>query len=434
MPSLVSRIRSGWNAFMNKDPTAPTYYPTYNHEISYIRPDKMILNKSSERSLITAVYTRIAVDASANALHHVKVDENNRYVETIYDGLEECLNVVSNLDQAGTAFRRDIVMSLLDEGNIAIVPVDTEDRPRAGTKFDILSMRVGKIVEWKPTTVKMEVYNERNGKKEEIEMSKELVAIVENPFYSVMNEPNSTAKRIMRKLTLLDYVDEQNGSGKLDMIIQLPYVIKTPGRKSQAEERRKDIEMQLQGSKYGIAYIDGTEKITQLNRAIENQLLPQIKELKYELYSQLCITEEIMNGTADEKTLNNYYQRTIVPILTEITESMIKTFITKEARTYTEVTNTDPETGEETTTKTKESIMFFNDPFKLVSTNQLAEIADKFTRNEIMTSNEIRQAIGMIPSKDPKADELRNSNISAAKDMERFDKDGNDITNILGKE
>lgn len=433
MPSLFSRLRSGWNAFMNKDPTVSNR-PNYNHEISYIRPDGPVLSKSSERTLITSVYNRIAVDFSSVKMHHVKLDENDRYLETIYDGLEECLNVSANIDQTGTAFRRDVCISLLDEGNIAIAPIDTDDRPEYGTKFDILSLRVGKIVKWNPDSVELEVYNERKGKRENIVMSKGVCTIVENPFYAIMNQPNSTAKRIMRKLTLLDYVDEQNGSGKLDLIVQLPYVIKTPGRESQAEERRKSIEMQLQNSKYGIAYIDGTEKIVQLNRSIENQLLPQIKDLKYELFSQLGITEEIMNGTANQETLNNYYQRTIVPILTEVSESMIRTFLTKEARDFKEVTTENPETGETDTVKEKESIMFFNDPFKLIPTNQLAEIADKFTRNEIMTSNEIRQAIGMIPSKDPKADELRNSNISAAKDMERFDKNGNDITNILGKE
>ena len=431
MPSLISRIRSGWNAFMNKDPTLRTSPNGYNYEVSYERPDKPVLSRSTERTIVTAVYNRIAVDVSASKMHHVTVDENNRYIETIYDGLEDCLNTSANIDQTGTAFMRDVCLSLLDEGNIAIVPIDTDSKPKSGAKFDILSMRVGRIIEWKPATVKMEVYNQITGKRENLELAKNEVAIVENPFYSVMNQPNSTAKRILRKLTLLDYVDEQTSSGKLDLIVQLPYVIKTPGRQSQAEERRKDIEMQLSNSKYGIAYIDGTEKVIQLNRSLENQLLPQIKELKYELFSQLGITEEIMNGTADERTLNNYFQRTIVPILTEISESMMRTFLTKEARTFKTVVSYDEELGKEKKVIQKESIMFFNDPFKLIPTNQLAEIADKFTRNEIMTSNEIRQAIGMIPSKDPKADELRNSNISAAKDAERFDKDGNDITQLL---
>lgn len=405
MPSLVSRIQNGWNAFMNKDPTFGQY-SSPSENVSYSRPDKLYLSYVNERSLVSSVYNRIAVDCAGCDVQHVKLDDNNRYVETIYDGLNECLTTSANIDQTGRAFIQDIVMSLLDEGNIAIVPIDTDDDPNTGGAFEIITMRVGKITEWRPSSVKVLVYNERTGKKQEIVRTKSSVAIVENPFYAVMNEPNSLAKRIARKLALLDYVDEQSGAGKLDIIVKLPYSIKTPGRLDQAEKRRKDIEMQLANSKYGIAYVDATEGITQLNRPVENQLLPEIKDLKYMFYSQLGITDEIMNGTADERTLNNYYQRTVTPILTAVVESMRRAFLTKTARTQ------------------KQSIVFFNDPFKLIPTSQLAEITDKFTRNEVMTSNEIRQAIGLKPSEDPRADELRNANISAAKDEQRYDVNG----------
>lgn len=415
MPSLVSRIQNGWNAFMNKDPTAGLY-SSPSENVSYSRPDKLYLGYANERSLVSSVYNRISVDCAGCDIQHVKLDDNNRYVETIYDGLNECLTVSANIDQTGRAFIQDIVMSLLDEGNIAIVPIDTDDNPNTGCAFEILTMRVGKITEWRPDSVKVLVYNERTGKKQEINRKKCSIAIVENPFYAVMNEPNSLAKRIARKLALLDYVDEQSGAGKLDIIVKLPYSIKTPGRLSQAEARRKDIEMQLANSKYGIAYVDATEGITQLNRPVENQLLPEIKELKYMFYSQLGITDEIMNGTADERTLNNYYQRTVTPILTAVVESMRRAFLTKTARTQ------------------KQSIVFFNDPFKLIPTSQLAEITDKFTRNEVMTSNEIRQAIGLKPSEDPRADELRNANISEAKDSQHFDVNGNSINETIREE
>ena len=391
MPSLLDRLVHGWNAFMNKDPTRPTI--DYG-EISYYRPDRVRFSRGNERSIATAVYNRIAMDVAALDVFHIRLDDNGRFLETIDSGLNNCLTLEANIDQTGRAFMQDVVMSMLDEGCVAIVPTDTTFNPEVTGAYDILTMRTGRITEWRPEHVRVQLYNEHTGRKEEILIPKKMCAIIENPLYAVINEPNSTMQRLIRKLALLDMTDEQNSSGKLDMIIQLPYVIKTEARRQQAEERRKDIEMQLKGSKYGIAYTDGTERITQLNRPVENNLMSQIEYLTSMLYSQLGITQAILDGTADEQTMLNYNNRTIEPIISAIVDEMRRKFLTKKARS------------------TGQSIDFFRDPFKLVPVNSMAEIADKFTRNEIMTSNEIRQIVGMSPSKDPKADELRNKNLS----------------------
>ena len=390
--TLGSRLKHAWNAFSNnRDPTV-TYHdigPGYS-----IRPDRPRFSRGNERTIITSILNRIALDAAAIELVHCKLDENNRFVETVNSKLNGCLSLSANIDQTGRAFRHDIYMSLMDEGSIAIVPVETTMNPKVTDSYDITSMRVGKVVEWFPQHVRIQLYNEMTGRKEEITMHKSKVAIVENPLYPVMNEPNSTMQRLIRKLALLDSIDEQSGSGKLDLIIQLPYVIKSDARRQQAEKRRKDIEMQLAGSKYGIAYTDGTEKITQLNRSLENNLLKQIEYLMAQAYSQLGITQSIMEGTADEKTMLNYYDRTVEPMVAAVADAMKRVFLTKTARTQ------------------MQSITYFRNPFKLVPVNDLAEIADKFTRNEIMSSNEIRQIVGMKPHDDPKADELRNSNLN----------------------
>lgn len=386
---LGTRIRHAWNAFFNKDPTV-----TYNGATYTYRPDRPRLTRGNERSIVTSVYNRIAIDAASNDIKHVRLDDNDRYLETMDSGLNNCLTLEANVDQTGRSFIQDIVMSMLDEGVVAVVPTDTSTNPLNNNSYDILEMRTGKVLEWMPNAVKVRVYNERTGKREEIVLPKRMVAIIENPLYSVMNEPNSTLQRLIHKLNLLDAVDEQSSSGKLDLIIQLPYVIKTESRKQQAENRRRDIEEQLSGSKYGIAYTDGTERITQLNRSVDNNLMSQIEYLTSMLYSQLGITKEIMDGSADEKTMLNYNTRTIEPILSAITDEMKRKFLTKTARTQ------------------KQSIEYFKDPFRLVPVSDLSEIADKFTRNEIMTSNEIRQIIGMRPSSDPGADELRNKNLN----------------------
>ena len=393
--TFVSRLKHAWNAFLNKDPSS--FYRDIGISHSY-RPDRPRLTRGNERSIVTSVYNRIALDAAAINVQHVRLDENNRFLSVIESGLNGCLTVEANLDQTGRAFLQDVVMSMLDEGCVAIVPVDTTFNPEITGSYDILSMRTGKILDWYPNHVRVRVYNEKTGLKEDIELPKKTVAIVENPLYAVINEPNSTMQRLVRKLNLLDVVDEQSSSGKLDLIIQLPYVIKTEARRQQAENRRKDIENQLAGSKYGIAYTDGTERITQLNRSVENNLMKQIEYLTSMLYSQLGITQSILDGTADDKTMLNYYNRTIEPILSAIVDEMKRKFLTKTARSQLQ------------------SISFFRDPFKLVPVNEISEIADKFTRNEIMTSNEIRQIIGMKPSDDPKADELRNKNINQPKD------------------
>ena len=400
-----SRLKHAWNAFLNRDPT--NFYRDIGIGYSY-RPDRPRLTRGNERSIVTSVYNRIALDAAAINVQHVRLDGNNRFLSVIESGLNGCLTLEANVDQTGRAFLQDAVMSMLDEGSVAIVPVDTTFNPEVTNSYDINSMRTGKILDWHPNHVRIRVYNEKTGIKEDIELPKRMVAIVENPLYAVINEPNSTMQRLVRKLNLLDVVDEQSSSGKLDLIIQLPYVIKTEARRQQAENRRKDIEEQLAGSKYGVAYTDGTERITQLNRAVENNLMKQIEYLTSMLYSQLGITQSILDGTADDKTMLNYYNRTIEPILSAIVDGMKRRFLTKTARSQLQ------------------SILFFRDPFKLVPVNEISEIADKFTRNEIMTSNEIRQVIGMKPSDDPKADELRNKNLSEPKDDQTDS--SNDVT------
>ena len=392
---FVDRIQRGWNAFRNRDPTQDFRDSGMTY---YYRPDRPRFTRGNERSIITSVLNRIALDVSAIDIFHVKLDKNGRFLTMIESGLNNCLTLSANADQTGRAFKQDAVMSMLDEGCVAIVPVDTSIDPNKSDSYQIDTMRVGKIIQWRPQHVQVRLYNEQTGKKEELWLPKRSVAIIENPLYAVMNEPNSTMQRLIKKLALLDVTDEQTASGKLDLIIQLPYVIKTEARRQQAESRRKDIEMQLAGSKYGIAYTDGTERITQLNRSVENNLMKQVEYLTNQLYSQLGITQAILDGTADEKTMLNYYSRTIEPIISAIVDEMKRKFLTKTARTQ------------------RQSIQFFRDPFKLVPVGDIAEIADKFTRNEIMTSNEIRQIVGMRPSDDPKADELRNSNISQQKD------------------
>ena len=390
--SFGSRLKHAWNAFLNRDPTAH-YRGDIGPSYSY-RPDRPRLTRGNERSIVTSVYNRIALDVAAINIQHVRLDENGRFIETIDSGLNNCLSLEANIDQTGRAFIQDVVMSMLDEGCVAIVPVDTTIDPKVSSSYDIQSMRTGKILEWYPSHVKVRVYNDRTGQKEEIVVPKRTVAIIENPLYAVVNEHNSTMQRLIRKLNLLDTIDEQSGSGKLDLIIQLPYVVKTEARRQQAENRRKDIEMQLAGSKYGIAYTDGTERITQLNRPVENNLMKQIEYLTSMLYSQLGITQSVLDGSADEKTMLNYYSRSVEPIISAIVDGMKRVFLTKTARSQ------------------RQSIAFFRDLFKLAPVNDLAEIADKFTRNEIMSKNEIRQIIGMKPSDDPKADQLINSNIS----------------------
>ena len=398
---FFNRLQHGWNAFANaRDPTLEySTGPGY-----YYRPDRPRFTRGNERSIVTSVYNRIALDVSAISIQHVRLDGNGRFSSVIESGLNNCLTLDANMDQTGRAFIQDVVMSMLDEGCVAIVPVDTTIDPAVTSSFDINTMRVGKIIEWRPKHVKVRIYNEKTAKKEEVILSKKEVAIVENPLYAVMNEPNSTMQRLIHKLSLLDITDEQTASGKLDLIIQLPYVIRTEAKKQQAENRRKDIEMQLAGSKYGIAYADGTEKITQLNRSVENNLMKQIEYLTNNLYGQLGITQTILDGSADDKTMLNYYNRTIEPIVSAIVDEMKRKFLTKTARSQ------------------GQSILFFRDPFKLVPVNDIAEIADKFTRNEILTSNEIRQIIGIKPSEDPKADELRNSNIAEAKQDRTLEK------------
>ena len=388
--SIGSRLKHAWNAFFNKDPTPVKW----DHGASYsYRPDRPRLTRGNERSIVTAIYNRIALDVSALIMKHCRLDENGRYSEDVESKFNRCLTVEANLDQTARAFKQDIVMSMLDEGCVAVVPVDTNQDPLKGS-YDILTMRTGKILEWRPSTIKVRAYNEKTGEKEDIVVPKCTTAIIENPLYAVINEPNSTMQRLIRKLNLLDAVDEQSSAGKLDLIIQLPYIIKTDARRQQAEARRKDIEMQLSGSKYGIAYTDGTERITQLNRSIDNNLMKQIEYLTSMLYSQLGITQSILDGTADEKTMLNYNNRTVEPIASAIVDEMKRKFLTKTAISQSQ------------------TVMYFMDPFKLVPVSNLADIADKFTRNEILSSNEVRQIIGMKPSDDPKADELLNKNIS----------------------
>ena len=389
---IGDRLKHAWNAFMgNRDPTY--YYHDLGASYSY-RPDRVRFTRGNEKTIATAIYNRIALDVSSVSIRHVKLDDEDRFKEFIKSGLDNCLSVEANIDQTGRAFILDATLSLLDEGCIAIVPVDTDLDPKVTGSYDINSMRVGRITQWMPKHVKINLYNDRTGNREDVILPKSMVAIVENPLYAVINERNSTMQRLIRKLSILDAIDEQSGSGKLDLIIQLPYIIKTDTRRQQAENRRKDIESQLAGSKYGIAYTDGTEKITQLNRPVENNLMKQIEYLTSMLYSQLGITQSIMDGTADEKTMLNYNTRTIEPIISAIVDEMKRKFLTKTARSQ------------------KQTIMFFSDPFKLVPVEKLADIADKFTRNEILSSNELRQIVGRKPSSDPKADQLINSNLN----------------------
>ena len=393
--SFLSRLKHAWNAFNNKDPT-----PKYQDigASYYYRPDRQRFTGGNERTIVTSVYNRIALDAAAVEIKHVRLDENGRYLETIDSGINRCLNEEANIDQTGRAFIQDVVMSMLDEGCVAIVPVDTTFNPNITNSYDVQSMRVGKILQWYPNHIQVRVYNEKTGNKEDIIVPKNIVGIIENPLYAVINEPNSTMQRLIRKLSLLDAVDEQSGSGKLDLIIQLPYTIKTEARRQQAEARRKEIEVQLTNSKYGIAYTDGTERITQLNRPIENNLMKQIEYLTSMLYSQLGITQSILDGTADEKTMLNYYSRSIEPIISAIVDELKRKFLTRTARSQLQ------------------SFLFFRDPFKLVPITEIATIADTFTRNEILSSNEVRQLIGIKPSSDPKADQLRNSNLNQTED------------------
>lgn len=388
--SFGSRLKHAWNAFTGN---IQMNYRDLGMSYPY-RADRPRMSRGNERSIVTSVYNRIALDVAALNVQHVRLDENGRFLSVIDDGLNNCLTLEANVDQTARSFIQDVVISMFDEGSVAIVPVDTTTDPNVSGSYDIQSLRVGQILDWYPQYIRTRVYNEQTGRKEDIVVSKSAVAIIENPLYAVINEPNSTMQRLIRKLNLLDVIDEQSGSGKLDLIIQLPYVIKTEARRQQAENRRKDIESQLSGSKYGIAYTDGTEHITQLNRSVNNNLMSQIEYLTSMLYSQLGITQSILDGTADEKTMLNYNNRTIEPIISAIVDEMKRKFLTKTARSQ------------------RQSISFFRDPFKLVPVNEIAEIADKFTRNEIMTSNEIRQVVGMKPSDDPRADELRNKNLS----------------------
>ena len=390
--TLGSRLRKAWNAFTkNRDPTSSAYQ---SMGMGYVyRPDRARFSRGNERTIVTSIYNRIAMDVAAISIKHCRTDKNGRYIEDIKSGLNECLNTEANIDQDGRAFIQDVVMSMFDEGAVAIVPVDTSFDPTKSSSYEILSMRTGKILEWYPAHVKVRVYNDRTGKKEDLVLPKRSVAIIENPLYSVINEPNSTMQRLVRKLSILDAIDEHSGSGKLDLIIQLPYVIKSEARQQQADKRRRDIEEQLKGP-YGIAYTDGTEKITQLNRPVENNLMKQIEYLTNQLYNQIGMTQSVLDNTADEKAMLNYNNRTIEPIVSAIVNAMRRSFLSKTARTQ------------------GQTIMAFRDPFKLVPVSEIAKIADTFTRNEILTSNEVRQIIGMKPSDDPKADQLRNSNLS----------------------
>ena len=406
---IRDRLQHAWNAFVYNDNTYTN--PQNLGGFSTFKPDRVHFSRGVEKSIVTSVYNRLALDVASLAIKHVRLDENGRYMEEVNSGLQNCLNVEANIDQTGRAFLQDVVMSMLDEGCVAIVPVDTTVNPAVSGSYEINTIRTGKILEWYPAHVRIRVYNDKKGIHEEVTLPKTSVAIIENPLYAVINEPNSTMQRLIRKLNLLDVVDEQTSSGKLDLIIQLPYVIKSEARRKQAEERRKDIEMQLSGSKYGIAYTDGTERITQLNRPAENNLMKQVEYLTSMLYSQLGLTQSIMDGSADEKTMLNYYNRTIEPIIAAIVDEIKRKFLTKTARSQ------------------KQTVMYFRDPFKLVPVNEIAEIADKFTRNEIMTSNEIRQIVGMKPADDPSADELRNKNLNQSTEEMNAEKQPEEIQN-----
>lgn len=404
--NFSSRFKKAWNAFFNRNEiNNESYYVSG----SYSKPDRVRLSRGNERSIVTSIINKIAIDVASIDINHCRVDEEDRFQEIIKDDLNNCLNFESNLDQTSRSFFQDVVMSMLNSGVVAIIPVDTSKDPNLTDSYDIYTMRTGKIVNWYPNSILVSVYNERTGQRQEITVLKKNAAIIENPLYAVMNEPNSTLQRLIRKLVLLDAIDENNSSGKLDLIIQLPYVVKSEMRKQQANERRAEIERQLRGSKYGIAYTDGTEKITQLNRSVDNQLMTQIEYLTSMLYSQLGISQAVLDGTADEKVMNNYFTHTIEPIISAIVDEMSRKFLTKTARSQ------------------GQRILFFRDPFKLIPVSEMAELADKFTRNEILTSNEVRQIIGRKPSSDPKADQLVNSNISQPKDRDYGD--GESINN-----
>ena len=396
--SFGARVKSAWNAFRNQNPY-PNYGDNGSYGGSYYRPDRVRISTRNERSIITSIFNKMALDVANIDIRHCKLDNNDRFLDYVDSKLDNCIRLEANIDQTGKAFIQDAVMSMFDEGHVAIVPVDTIGDPLNTKSYEICTMRTGRVTAWYPSSVRVELYNERKGIREEITLPKYMVAIVENPLYAVMNEPNSTLQRLIRKLNLLDTIDEQSGSGKLDLIIQLPYIVKSPARKAQAEERRKDIENQLKGSKYGIAYTDGTEKITQLNRPVENNLLKQVEYLTSMLYSQLGITKGVLDGTAEEGVRRNHYTRTIEPIISAIVDEMIRNFLTTTARSQ------------------KQTIMYFRDPFKLVPTEKMADIADKFTRNEILTSNEIRAVVGRRPSDDPRADMLINSNLNHGSDL-----------------
>lgn len=411
MPQFTDRLKHAWNAFMSRDPTSNyknSIYP-YGGYANAIRPDRIRFTRGNEKTIVTSIYNRIAIDAAAISIEHARLDQNGRFTGAMDTGLNNCLSLEANVDQTGRAFIQDVVMSMFDEGVVAIVPVDTTINPVNSNSYDVKTLRTGQVLEWFPKHIKVRVYNENNGRKEDLILPKSMVAIIENPFYATMNEPNSMLQRLKHKLALLDSIDEQTSSGKLDLIIQLPYVIKTDARRKQAEQRRRDIEMQLSGSKYGIAYTDGTERITQLNRSVENNLLKQIEYLTDVVYSQLGVTKSVFDGTADEKTMLNYYNRTLEPILSAITDELKRKFLTKTARSQ------------------GQSIVFFRDAFRLVPVNDLAELVDKFTRNEVLTSNEFRQILGFKPSDDPRADELRNKNLNVSPEQEQMTVDGEPI-------
>ena len=399
MPKFSERLQHAWNAFLNREPPSTVHYD-YGSSYSY-RPDRIRLTRGNERSIVNAIYNRISIDVSAISIKHVRLDENERFVEAIDSKLNYALNTEANIDQTGRALIQDIVMSMFDEGVVAVVPTDTTINPLVSGGYDVETLRTGRIVDWYPEYVRVKLYNEKTGRREDITLPKKMVAIIENPLYSIMNEPNSTLQRLIRKLNLLDAIDEQSGASKLDLIIQLPYTIKTEARRKQAEDRRKDIEMQLAGSKYGIAYTDATEHVTQLNRSLDNNLMKQIEYLTSMLYGQLGLTENIFNGSANEQEMLNYYNSTIEPILSAITTEMNRKFLTKTAR------------------KQRQSIKYFRDPFKLVPVNQIADMADKFTRNEILSSNEFRAIIGFKPVDDERANELRNKNLNQSPDAEQ---------------
>lgn len=397
MANFMDKMKNAWNAFTYEEEKEEPYVPFNYGSVIGLNNNRPYSSPSNERSIVSSIYTQISMDAASVDMRHVRLDDNERYSEDMSSGLNNCLTLEANVDQSASAFKQDIYMSLMEHGAIAIVPVDTSDNPNDTGSYDILTMRVGTITQWYPRHVMVNLYDDRVGTRKDVMVCKENAAIVYNPLYAVMNEPNSTLKRLTRKLALLDTVDEASSSGKLDLIIQLPYTIKSEARKKQAEDRKKDLEFQLKGSKYGIAYLDGTEKVTQLNRPAENNLMKQIESLTETLYNQLGITQGVFDGTADEAAMNNYRNRTVTPILTAVAEEMKRTFLTKAARTQ------------------KQSVEFFRDPFQFVTVSQLAEVADKFTRNEVLSSNEVRAYMGIKPSKQPKADELRNKNLPVEK-------------------